>query len=162
MQIWPILQSILLLTVANSAPVVAKKLFGARLALPLDFGMLFLDGRPWLGTSKTIRGIVVSIAATAGVAYLIGLNPALGALVGALAMMGDLFSSFVKRRLKFPSSSQAIGLDQVPESLLPLLVCRDMLSLTFTDVAICTGVFLVGELIVSRVAYALRLRDQPY
>ena len=43
---------------------------------------------------------------------LLGLSLATGGLVAALAMIGDLFSSFVKRRLKFPSSSQAIGLDR--------------------------------------------------
>jgi len=77
-------------------------------------------------------------------------------------MAGDVFSSFVKRRLKFPSSSQAIGLDQVPESLLPLLVCKETLSLTSIDVVIGVGIFVLGELILSRLLYDLRLRDEPY
>jgi CDP-2,3-bis-(O-geranylgeranyl)-sn-glycerol synthase len=77
-------------------------------------------------------------------------------------MLGDLFSSFTKRRLKLPSSAQAIGLDQIPESLLPLVVCRNTLSLTWVDIFVCAGVFLVGELIVSRVLYVLHIRDQPY
>jgi hypothetical protein len=68
----------------------------------------------------------------------------------------------VKRRLKFPPSSQAIGLDQVPESLLPLLVCQETLSLTAIDVAIGVGVFVVGELILSRLLYDLHFRDEPY
>src|ERR1700690_2598356 len=130
MQVWPLLQSVLLLTVANGAPVVAKKVLGARLAFPLDAGAHFFDGQPLLGPSKTVRGVVISIVITAVLAPLLGLSLATGGLVAALAMIGDLFSSFVKRRLKFPSSSQAIGLDQVPESLLPLLVCKETLSLT--------------------------------
>ena len=162
MQPWPILQSVLLLTLANGAPVVAKKLFGNHLAFPLDAGALFFDGQPLLGPSKTIRGVVTSVAATAVIAPLLGLTLAAGGLVAALAMIGDLFSSFVKRRLRFPPSSQAIGLDQVPESLLPLLACQTMLSLTLIDVSIAVGVFLIGELIISRVLYALRIRDEPY
>jgi CDP-2,3-bis-(O-geranylgeranyl)-sn-glycerol synthase len=162
MQIWPLLQSVLLLTLANGAPVAAKKILGARLAFPLDAGVHFFDGQPLLGPSKTIRGIVASVITTAVVAPLLGLSPATGGLVAALAMTGDLISSFVKRRLKFPSSSQAIGLDQVPESLLPLLVCREALSLTSVDVAIGVVVFLVGELILSRLLYDLRFRDEPY
>jgi hypothetical protein len=162
MQTWPLLQSVLLLTLANGAPVVAKKVLGTRLALPLDAGARFLDGRPWLGPSKTVRGVVASVFTTAVVAPLLGLSPATGGLVAALAMIGDLFSSFVKRRLRFPSSSQAIGLDQVPESLLPLLVCRQTLSLTFLDVAIVVGIFIVGELILSRLLYDLHVRDEPY
>ena len=162
MQTWPLLQSILLLTLANGAPVVAKKVLGARLAFPLDAGVRFFDGQPILGPSKTIRGIVISVVTTAIVAPLLGLSLAAGGLVAALAMIGDLFSSFVKRRLKFPPSSQAIGLDQVPESLLPLLVCRETLSLTAIDVAIGVGVFVVGELILSRLLYDLHFRDEPY
>jgi hypothetical protein len=162
MQTWPLLQSVLLLTLANGAPVVAKKLLGARLAFPLDAGARFLDGQPWLGPSKTVRGVVASVVTTAVVAPLLGLSPTTGGLVAALAMIGDLFSSFVKRRLRFPSSSQAIGLDQVPESLLPLLVCRQTLSLTFLDVAIVVGIFIVGELILSRLLYDLHVRDEPY
>ena len=162
MQTWPILQSVLLLTLANGAPVVAKKLFGNHLAFPLDAGALFFDGQPLLGPSKTIRGVVTSVTATAVIAPLLGLTLAAGGLVAALAMIGDIFSSFVKRRLKFPPSSQAISLDQVPESLLPLLTCQTMLSLTLIDVSIAVGVFLIGELIISRVLYTLRIRDEPY
>ena len=162
MQTWPLLQSVLLLTLANGAPVVAKKLMGARLAFPLDAGARFFDGQPLLGPSKTVRGVVISVVTTAAVAPLLGQSLATGGLVAALAMIGDLFSSFVKRRMRFPSSSQAIGLDQVPESLLPLLVCKEMLSLTSIDVAIGVGIFVVGELILSRLLYDLRLRDEPY
>jgi hypothetical protein len=162
MQTWPLLQSILLLTLANGAPVVAKKVLGARLSFPLDAGVRFFDGEPLLGPSKTIRGIVISVVTTAAVAPLLGLSFAAGGLVAVLAMIGDLFSSFVKRRLKFPPSSQAIGLDQAPESLLPLLVCQETLSLTAIDVAIGVGVFVVGELILSRLLYDLHFRDEPY
>ncbi len=162
MQFWPILRSLCLLTLANGSPVIAKKIFGSRLAWPIDAGARFLDGRPLLGPSKTIRGALISVAATAALAPLLGASFATGALVAAFAMIGDLVSSFTKRRLGLASSAQAIGLDQIPESLLPLLVCRDALSLTFADIAICTGVFLAGELVLSRVLYALHVRDQPY
>ena len=39
----------------------------------------------------------------------------IGLLVAATAMAGDLLSSFLKRRLALAPSSQAIGLDQIPE-----------------------------------------------
>lgn len=162
MHIWPVLQSVLLLTIANGAPVIAKKLLHARLAFPLDAGMRFFDGQPLLGPSKTIRGVAISVVVTAIVARLLGPGFAAGGAVAALAMAGDLFSSFVKRRLKFASSSQAIGLDQVPESLLPLLACKEALSLTSADVAICVGIFFVGELVLSRLLFDLHLRDEPY
>jgi len=162
MHILPILQLMVLLTLANGAPVVAKKICGSRFALPLDFGLTFFDGRPVFGSSKTFRGIVVAVlAATAG-APLIGLDPIVGMTAGGAAMAGDLFSSFTKRRLHLPPSSQALGLDQIPESLLPLLACRDALSLTAVDIALGVGVFFLGELVLSRLLFRAHLRDEPY
>lgn len=161
-RVWAIFQALSLLTIANGAPVIAKKILGTRLAFPLDAGALFVDGKPLLGRSKTVRGVLISIAATSAAAPLFGLGIAQGAWVAALAMTGDLFSSFVKRRLNLPPSAQAIGLDQIPESLLPLLVCRDILLLTPLDIALAAGIFLIGELIVSRWLFLLHVRDQPY
>lgn len=157
-----LLQLLVLLALANGAPVVAKKVFGDRFSVPLDGGLAFFDGRPVLGKSKTVRGIVVAIVATAAGAPLIGLDLATGAIVAAAAMAGDLLSSFVKRRLAFKPSSQAIGLDQVPESLLPMLAARTALSLTAIDIAAGVAIFLVGELLLSRFLFQVHLRDEPY
>jgi CDP-2,3-bis-(O-geranylgeranyl)-sn-glycerol synthase len=60
--------------------------------------------------------------ATSACAPIIGLEWNIGAVVGSAAMAGDLFSSFVKRRVHLPASSRATGLDQIPESLFPLFV----------------------------------------
>ena len=103
-----------------------------------------------------------SILVTAAGAPLVGLEPQIGALAAATAMAGDLASSFVKRRLNSPPSSRALGLDQVPESLFPLLACRNALSLTAVDIALAAGIFFVGEILLSRLLYAIRLRDEPY
>jgi CDP-diglyceride synthetase len=162
MQFLHILQLLVLLTLANGTPIVARKIFGPRFARPLDGGIIFLDGRPLFGHSKTIRGILTSILITTAGAPLIGLDPTMGAIAASAAMAGDLFSSFVKRRLNFPPSSQALGLDQVPESLFPMLACRDALSLTTADIALGVGIFFIGELILSRLLYQLHLRDRPY
>jgi CDP-2,3-bis-(O-geranylgeranyl)-sn-glycerol synthase len=162
MQTLVILQLMVLLTLANGTPVITKKILGSRFARPLDAGLMFLDRRPLLGSSKTIRGVLVSILITTVSAPLVGLQPKIGALVAGTAMAGDLFSSFVKRRLNLQPSSRALGLDQVPESLLPLLACREVLSLTAADIALGVGIFFVGELILSRLLYKAHLRDQPY
>lgn len=77
-------------------------------------------------------------------------------------MAGDMLSSFVKRRMKLPASSRANGLDQIPESLLPLWVSRQLLSLTFLDIAAIVEGFVIGEVLLSRVLYAWRIRDRPY
>jgi len=157
-----LLQLLVLLTLANGAPVVARKMFGDRFSVPLDGGLAFLDGRPLFGKSKTLRGIVVAILATAAGAPLIGLDAATGAIVAAAAMAGDLLSSFIKRRLAFKPSSQALGLDQIPEALLPMLAARAALSLTAIDIAAGVAIFLVGGILLSRLLFKAHLRDQPY
>ena len=162
MQLLHILQLLVLMTLANGTPIVAKKIFGPRFSFPLDAGTIFFDGRPLFGRSKTMRGTVVSILITTASAPLIGLDLTIGAMVAGAAMAGDLFSSFVKRRLNLPSSGQALGLDQVPESLFPMLACREVLSLTAGDIMLGVGIFFVGELVLSRLLFRAHLRDEPY
>jgi len=162
MRVIAVLQVLALVTLANGAPVVAKNILGNRLWWPLDFGVALPDGQRLFGHSKTIRGVVLGVLISFAAAPLVGLDSKLGALVGALAMGGDLLSSFVKRRLNRPPSSRAIGLDQIPESLLPLLGCIDRLNLTVLDVLAGVLIFLVGELLASRLLFKMNLRDRPY
>jgi CDP-2,3-bis-(O-geranylgeranyl)-sn-glycerol synthase len=157
-----ILQLLILLAAANGTPVIAKLLLGDVLSRPVDGGTLFADGRPWFGPSKTIRGIVFAVLATMGAATLLGLGWKVGALIGTIAMASDLLSSFAKRRLGLPPSSQAIGLDQIPESLFPLIAARLLLPLGALDIAIATMLFFAGELLMSRLLYKWHVRDRPY
>jgi hypothetical protein len=159
---WALLQLLGLLTLANGTPVVAKRMFGDRFAWPIDANCKFVDGRPLFGASKTIRGLLLAVAVTSACAPLVGLGIAIGTVVAITAMAGDLVSSFVKRRLALAPSSQAIGLDQIPESLFPLLACRQELGLTAADIGIGVVVFFVGELVLSRLLFRLHFRDRPY
>src|SRR5262245_6231413 len=102
-----ILQLLTLLALANGAPLIAKKILGTAFAYPLDNGVTLADGQPLLGRSKTIRGIVLSIAVTTLAAPWVGISPAAGLLISAVAMIGDLFSSFIKRRMKLPPAHGA-------------------------------------------------------
>ena len=83
-----------LLTVANGVPVIATKLFGKFLNQPLDRGAAFIDGRPILGRSKTVRGIVFSLMATTAFALILGFDWIDGLIIASAAMIGDLSSSF--------------------------------------------------------------------
>jgi hypothetical protein len=84
-----VLELLILLAVANGTPVVAKRLFGGAFAQPLDGGALFADGRPWFGPSKTVRGVVLAMLATAAAAGVLGLGWKVGAFLGGVAMAGD-------------------------------------------------------------------------
>ena len=162
MQYMALFQLLILLAVANGAPVVAKKIFGDSLAYPIDGGVKFFDGHPLFGSSKTLRGVLVAIFATSLCAPLSGQEFKIGLIVGVTAMAGDLFSSFLKRRLGFAPSSRATGLDQIPESLFPLIACGQLLSLTAIDIAAGTAIFLTGEVVLSRWLFKFHLRDRPY
>jgi len=162
MQYFAVLQLLILLALANGSPIVAKRIFGTNYAQPLDGNIKFLDGRPLFGASKTVRGILASILITSACGPLLGLSFKIGFAVAATAMAGDLFSSFLKRRIGLQPSSQATVLDQIPESLFPLLACRQALSLTIMDIVIGTAIFFLGEVVLSRALFRLHVRDRPY
>lgn len=162
MQPFLILALLFLVFVANGTPVVLKRVLGERFAFPLDGGVAFVDGRPLLGRAKTVRGIVLAVVATSMAAPMVGLDWKIGAVVGTAAMAGDVFSSFVKRRFGLPSSSRVTGLDQVPESLFPLLACSGALSLTLAEIAAVTALFFVGDIALSPLFFRLGVRDRPY
>jgi len=162
MQPLVIVQLLLLLLAANGIPVIAKDILGDRFSYPVDGNARFVDEQPWFGPSKTVRGILLSVLGTPVCALLVGLDWEIGLRVASAAMAGDLFSSFLKRRFHLPSGARVTGLDQIPESLFPLLACRNALSLTVVDMALGVGFFLIGEVYLSRWLFKLRLRDRPY
>jgi CDP-diglyceride synthetase len=151
-----------LLAMANGAPVIGKRILGDKMAFPIDGGLILSDGQPLLGKSKTIRGVVLALLVTTLLAPLVDLEFMNGTMVSAVAMIGDLLSSFLKRRLKIPPSGMSVGLDQIPEALLPALVARCALQLTSSDIAAIVLIFFVADIFFSRIFFALKIRDQPY
>ncbi|WP_332813563.1 CDP-archaeol synthase [Ramlibacter sp.] len=156
------LRLLLLLALANNAPIAARLLLGERWNRPLDGGTLFADGRPWLGPSKTWRGLIAAILVSTLVAPVLGFAPVAGLLAGAVAMAGDALASFTKRRLGIASSGQCFGLDQVPESLLPLLALAPVLGLGVPMIAAVTLAFLLIEPPAARLGHRFGWRDRPY
>jgi CDP-2,3-bis-(O-geranylgeranyl)-sn-glycerol synthase len=150
-----------LLLVANGAPIIARNLLGDRGNWPLDFGWVFFDHRPVLGPSKTIRGLVAATGASGCAALLFGYDFAVGAYVGLLAMLGDLLSSFLKRRLNIASSDSAFGLDQGLEALVPLLVMQEQWALRLLDILALLAAFFIVDVALSRLLYKLRIRQRP-
>jgi CDP-2,3-bis-(O-geranylgeranyl)-sn-glycerol synthase len=157
-----LIKVLLLLGIANGVPIIAKKLLGNHLNAPLDGGLRLPDGRFLFGESKTIRGLVLALACAALAAPLLGFEWITGAGLASASMLGDLASSFIKRRLGLAVHSRALWLDQIPESLLPLLVLRETLGLGWLDILLLVAVFLALELLLSRLLYRLHIREQPY
>jgi CDP-2,3-bis-(O-geranylgeranyl)-sn-glycerol synthase len=157
-----IFKLLFLLFLANGTPVLAKRLLGSRLAYPLDAGKDFFDGQPLFGVSKTYRGAISSVLVTAAGAALVGYSMATGALFALASLAGDLVSSFIKRRMDLEPSSRTLVLDQLPESILPLVFLWQTLGLSASTAATTVIAFFVGEIVLSKVLFRLNIRDHPY
>jgi hypothetical protein len=114
----------------NFLPPLANLFWRDRLATPVDGGVLWFDKRPIFGPNKTIRGIIASMLGGAAVFPLLGAAWWLAAITALLAMVGDLLSSFIKRRFNLASGKTVIVLDQIFESLFPSLFLGPFLALS--------------------------------
>lgn len=165
-QLWqvivPLWQPLLLLVIANGAPIIVRNLFGSRLDRPIDGGYRFIDGRPLLGPTKSWRGVVGAILSTSFIALVLGYAWWLGALLALLAMAGDAIASFIKRRLDIPPHGRSTGLDQLPEALLPLWVLQGPLGLSGIQIAIGAFLFMVLERLISPLLFRCHIRLRPY
>jgi CDP-2,3-bis-(O-geranylgeranyl)-sn-glycerol synthase len=150
MRLWVLGELVLLLVAANATPVILSLLFGDRWNLPVDRGILLSDGQPLLGPSKTLRGLLGSITICALLAPLFDLSHLQGAGFGALAMLGDIASSFCKRRLGLHSGHSAPLLDQLPETLLPLWIMLPVLDASVLEMLAAIAGFTVIDLLFTR------------
>lgn len=153
---------LILIIFANGVPVLAHKMMGVVFNDPVDFGYKFIDNRRFFGPSKTIRGVLLAILFTTLISPFFGFEMIFGFLVGFFSMLGDLLTSFIKRRIGLPSSSMALGLDQVLESLFPILACRTLLEMSWQQVWLMVIVFFVSCMILSKILFRLNIRDKPY
>jgi CDP-diglyceride synthetase len=158
MRLWLLSDLVLLLVIANATPVIMSMLLDGLWKQPLDRGILFTDGNPVLGNSKTVRGLLGSISICALLAPLFDLSLLQGAGFGALAMLGDLLSSFCKRRLGFRSGHSAPLLDQVPETLLPLWVMQPALGASALEMVVAITAFSGIDLLFTRLLYSYHAR----
>jgi CDP-2,3-bis-(O-geranylgeranyl)-sn-glycerol synthase len=156
------LQLLLLILAANGIPVIATAICGQRGAHPLDRGRKLSDGQRLWGDSKTWRGLLLALSVTGLAALALGLPALIGVIIGTAAMAGDLLSSFIKRRLGMASSSMALGLDQIPEALLPLLAVAGEFGLSWPTMLLTTLGFMALELALSQVLFRLGVRNRPY
>ncbi len=157
-----IVVALVLLISANGAPILIRNLLRHRYAWPVDCGLILNDRRPLFGNAKTWCGLFASICLTAVTGGMLGLPSLLGALIGALAMVGDLLASFCKRRIGRLESSRARGFDTVPESLLPVWTLKSQLALSGTDIILIVGMFFLMEEFVSPLLYKWHIRWRPY
>lgn len=155
-------QLVLLIIIANGAPILIRVLLNNGFNLPIDFGRKLPDNKPIFGPSKTWRGIFAALLTTSIAAWVIGYSLEIGFWVAVYAIVGDLLSSFIKRRLAMEPSSQAPLLDQVPESLFPAVMMMHVFKLEISSVILLVLIFIIIEWLVSHVFYRWGVRKRPY
>ena len=155
----PFAKVLILLWLVNFAPPLAACLLGDKWNVPVDLGYCPGKGGPLFGNHKTLRGLAAGLAAGLAVGVFLGFPWWVGLSVGILSMAGDLLSSFLKRRLGFPSGKVIPGLDQVFEGLFPFAVLAPYLSLGAVAVAVETTVFGLGAYAGSLLFNSILLRE---
>ncbi len=153
---------LLLLGVANTLPIAARKLMGNRFETPVDFGAIWFDGNPLFGPHKTWRGIVASVTGTGLAAMLTPAGAFNGMLLAAFSMAGDLAASFAKRRLGLSSGARALGIDQGIEAVVPLVFMKGRLCLSWPDIVLAVFLFAISEMLLSPILYRMGFRRNPY
>ena len=147
------LDALLLVIVANVAPWAAGRWLSGIWRAPLDGGALLHDGSRVLGDHKTWRGVAAGTLTCAVVARLLQHSVLLGAAFGALSLAADCASSFLKRRLRLRPGTEAPGVDQLPEALIPLLALSHPLGLRFIDAVAVALVFMLLDLAAVRLRH---------
>jgi hypothetical protein len=132
---------LILLWLINFAPVLFAQVLESKWNSPVDGGRLFFDGRPLFGSNKTVRGVLAGIIAGGSIGLALGFPLGVGLAAGLFSMLGDLFSSFLKRRFAFTSGETVSGLDQIPEGLMPFIFISPYYSLSAGFVFLFTIVF---------------------
>ena len=157
-----LLHLLLLIIIANGAPILLRFILNDAYNLAIDFGKKLPDNKPLFGSSKTWRGVFAAFVATPVAAWLLGYQAETGLLIAIYAVLGDLISSFIKRRLAMKPSSMAFLLDQVPESLLPAFMMMEIFNLTIPSVMLLVLIFVIIELLLSHKLYKWGIRRRPY
>ncbi len=151
-----------LILIANGSPIFARHFFGKRFPTPIDGGKILADGQPLLGKSKTWRGITAALVCTVAAGLLFSVPWVMGLLIAVFAMIGDLLSSFYKRRKSIPPSSMFTGVDQVPESLLPAVAVAAYFNFTVIDILLIIVGFFIFNRALSVILFKMKIRDHPY
>ncbi|MCF6289456.1 MAG: CDP-archaeol synthase [Desulfobacterales bacterium] len=150
---------LLFLLLINFLPPLAAILWRKRYRRPLDLGMVCADGQPLFGPHKTVRGALLCIGGGALLGpLLLGLDWRAGGLGGLLVVSGDLLSSYIKRRLRYPSGKPVFLLDQIFEGLFPLLYLVPVLDLPLPALPAVLLLFIIIAGLGSRLWSYMRYR----
>jgi len=144
--------------VANGMPV----LFGG--GQPLDLGKSFFDGKRIFGINKTTRGFISGILLGSLVSLimeliLMGGLLLLGILASLGSLLGDLFGSFLKRRLGLNSGSSLPLIDQLDFVIGALIITYPFYNFSIEMILLVLLITPPIHITANAIAYSLKLKD---
>ncbi len=156
-----ICRMVFFLFLVNSLPPIVAVLMSDRYGFAVDGGKMWFDGRPIFGSHKTFRGIAAGVTGGTLTFSLLGVSWWVAGIAALLAMTGDLVSSFIKRRSTLASGEEAIILDQIFESLFPLLFLNQYLLLNLKQNVVIILLFIITAHWSSRLWLHITSRPLP-
>lgn len=140
---------------ANATPVVA----GGGPAL--DGGEKWIDGKPFLGGHKTLRGSISGVMAGLIIGFLQG-SALIGLLQGLGAILGDLISSFLKRRWDIAPGESFPLLDQLDFIIVAVLLSQPLLNSSFQAIIIIITVTVPVHYLTNYISWMLKMKANPW
>ncbi|MEJ2689490.1 MAG: CDP-archaeol synthase [Deltaproteobacteria bacterium] len=138
-----LLYPLLFLLWCNFLPPLATLTFGRHFDIAIDGGLRLLDGEPLFGPHKTVRGILAALLGSLiFIPFLATYSWFDIPLAALFVCLGDLTSSFIKRRLHRASGHESPLLDQIFEGLLPVLYLTVRSSLTIPQALLVLLLFI--------------------
>ena len=140
---------------ANSAPVA----FGG--GPPLDAGENWLDGKPVLGSHKTLRGCIVGILGGLLIGTLQG-NLLSGLAQGIGAILGDLVSSFFKRRWDVAPGESYPLLDQLDFIVGAVVLSQPFTRATLAQIIVILVITVPIHYMSNYLSWKLKMKEHPW
>lgn len=128
---------------------------------PLDGGEKWLDGKPFLGGHKTLRGCIVGVlmGILVGVlqgSFYVGLTQGLGAI------LGDLLSSFLKRRWDVAPGGSMPLLDQLDFIVTAILLSQPYTRASLQEIIIILIITVPIHYFMNFLAWVVKMKDNPW
>ena len=162
-----ILRAIIFFMPAYVANAIPTLLGGGK---ALDFGRDFIDGRRIFGDGKTWRGSIAGILA--GIIYKVLENFVAGkhafhdlhvaAALASGAILGDVFASFVKRRLGYERGEAAPLLDQLDFVIGAFFVASFFTEISVSVVVIIFVITPFLHIFINVLGYILKKKEVPW
>ena len=140
---------------ANAAPVA---LGGGP---PLDGGEKWLDGKPFLGGHKTLRGCIVGVVMGLLIGVLQGSFYS-GLTQGLGAILGDLVSSFLKRRWDIAPGEGFPLLDQLDFIVAAIILSQPYTRASLQEMLIILVFTVPIHYLMNYAAWLLKMKKNPW